>query len=182
MYRQKHGANNVFSPLCFIVGPVVNRRPIINRPSSPIRSIRVYSESEASDIDPPACHRHKIDPERTLHPLRQGCSPLFGCFVGTTCSSDSPPSRMLAVSLSAFSSRSGALLPDANGVSRFSRSEFPDVPGVSDCAGSACVSPLSSPAALPSDSQKHRRLSQLDTLPRLCRCQRFACRFTTTSA
>src|SRR5262249_35191978 len=74
-------------------------------------------------------------------------------FAGTTCSSDSPPPYMLAFRLVAFSSRSGVLLPDTDGVSRFSRMEFPDMPGVSDCAGSINGSPLSPSLILPSASQ-----------------------------
>ena len=62
-------------------------------------------------------------------------SSLFERFVGSTCSSDSPLAFMLVVRLIAFSSRSALLLPDTNGVSRFSRMRFPDMPGVCDCAG-----------------------------------------------
>src|SRR5690349_9032984 len=76
-----------------------------------------------------------------------------GRFAGTTCSSDSPPVRMLAVERVAFSSRTDVLLPVADGVSRFSRMEFPDMPGVSDCAVSLRDLRVSSPTVWPSASQ-----------------------------
>src|SRR5439155_335992 len=64
-------------------------------------------------------------------------SPLFGHFVGTTRPSDSPSTCMLAVGLKAFANRPAASAPaGVAGVSRFSRVEFPCMPGVSDCAAS----------------------------------------------
>ena len=54
------------------------------------------------------------------------------------------------IALVAFSSRPGLLLPDACGVSRFSRMEFSDMPGVSDCAGFMSGSRLSSLTIWPS--------------------------------
>ena len=97
-------------------------------------------------------------------------SPLFERFAGTTCSSDSPLTYMLVVELVAFSSRSGLLLPDTSGVSRFSRMEFSDMPGVSDCAGSVSDSRFRHPRyRLPprrtASTPRTRLISQLNTLP-----------------
>jgi len=86
-------------------------------------------------------------------PSVEDCSPLFGRFAGTTCSSDSPPACALVVWLFAFSSRSDVFLSDTDGVSRFSRMEFPDMPGVSDCAGFMTDLRLSSFIMWPSASQ-----------------------------
>ena len=114
-------------------------------------------------------------------------SPLFERFVGTTCSSDSPPVYVLAVELVAFSSRTGLLLPVADGVSRFSRMEFPDMPGVSDCAGFMDGSPVSSPMMWPSASRNGVGTPDvIDFAARcpacLCPCQRFACRLAASYA
>src|SRR6266852_7277319 len=71
----------------------------------------------------------------SLHALRR--SPLFGHFVSTTRPSDSPPTCVLDFWLTAFSNR--PVTPSTtgvDGVSRFSRVEFPYMPGVSDCAES----------------------------------------------
>jgi hypothetical protein len=70
-------------------------------------------------------------------PSASGCPPLFEHFVGTTQPSDSPPACMLDSRLMAFSNRPATLsATGANGVSRFSRVEFPCMPGVLDCAES----------------------------------------------
>src|SRR4051795_12695331 len=62
------------------------------------------------------------------------CPPLFGHFDGTTQPSDSPPTCMLDSWLTAFSNRPAASsTADVDGVSRFSRVEFPCMQGVSDC-------------------------------------------------
>ena len=115
------------------------------------------------------------------------CSTLFERFAGTTCSSDSPMACMLDVWLIAFSNRSGVLLPVTNGVSRFSRMEFPSVLGVSDCAGFVDASRLPSPTLSPSVSQNNvgtpNKIDFAAQYPaRLCPCQRFACHLTMTSA
>src|SRR5689334_5876556 len=60
---------------------------------------------------------------------------LFGQFVGITQPSDSPPTFVLGLRLTAFSNRPDDY-PGIDGVSRFSRAEFPCMPGVSDCAES----------------------------------------------
>ena len=123
----------------------------------------------------------------SLHALRWRLPPLFGHFVGTTVLSDSPPACVLVSSLIAFSSRSGVLLPDACGVSRFSRMEFPGMPGVSDCAGFMNVSRLSSPMMLPSASPNSVGTpDEMDFAAQypacLSPCQRFARRLTTAHA
>jgi hypothetical protein len=67
-----------------------------------------------------------------------GCPPLFGHFDGTTQPSDSPPAYMLDSRLMAFSNRPAASsVAGADGVSRFSRVEFPCMLGASDCAESS---------------------------------------------
>src|SRR5580698_8042763 len=66
-----------------------------------------------------------------------GCPPLFEPFIGTTPKSDSWPAPLWVVRLSPFPT--GLPLTsaaDADQVSRFSCMMFPDVRGVSDCAGS----------------------------------------------
>ena len=71
-------------------------------------------------------------------PSADGCPPLFGHYIGTTQPSDSPPACMLDFRLMTFSNRAAAIFaPGANGVSRFSRMEFPCMLGVSDCAESS---------------------------------------------
>src|SRR2546422_885560 len=66
-----------------------------------------------------------------------GFPPLFGHFVGTSRLSDSPTTCMLDFWLMAFSSRpTHNFVSGVDGVSRFSRVEFPCMPGVSDCAES----------------------------------------------
>jgi hypothetical protein len=66
-----------------------------------------------------------------------GCPPLFEPFIGTTPESDSWPAPLWVVRLSPSPT---ALPPDcaadADQASRFSCMMFPDVRGVSDCAGS----------------------------------------------
>ena len=70
-------------------------------------------------------------------PSAGACSPLFGHFAGSMRPSDSPPTCMLDFGLKAFSNRPAASSPaGVDGVSRFSRVEFPCMPGVSDCAES----------------------------------------------
>ena len=70
-------------------------------------------------------------------PSADACSPLFGHFAGTIRPSDPPSTCMLAVRLKAFSNRPAASAPaGVDGVSRFSRVEFPCMPGVLDCAAS----------------------------------------------
>ena len=69
-------------------------------------------------------------------PSAGGCPPLFGHFVGTIQPSDSPTACMLDFRLMAFSNRP-TTSTGTDGVSRFSRVEFPCMPGVSDCAESA---------------------------------------------
>src|SRR5688572_17960010 len=71
-------------------------------------------------------------------PSADGGPPLFGHFVGTTQPSDSPPTYVLDFWLMAFSNRPAAsLATGTDGVSRFSRVEFPCMLGVSDCAESS---------------------------------------------
>jgi len=71
-------------------------------------------------------------------PSAGGRPPLFEHFEGITQPSDSPPACMLDSRLMAFSNRPAALsTTGVDGVSRFSRVEFPCMPGVSDCAESA---------------------------------------------
>lgn len=71
-------------------------------------------------------------------PSAGGFPPSFGHFVGTTQPSDSPPTCMLDFWHKAFSNRPVTLsTTGVDGVSRFSRVEFPCMPGVSDCAESA---------------------------------------------
>src|SRR6266852_2126009 len=70
-------------------------------------------------------------------PSAGGLPPLFGHFVGTMRPSDSPPTCTLDFWLKAFSNR--LVTPSTTGVDgvcRFSRVEFPYMPGVSDCAES----------------------------------------------
>ena len=56
--------------------------------------------------------------------------PLFGPFVGTTPSSDSPGTCTLAVRLMAFANRpANSHSTGIPGVSRFSRVEYPNMPG-----------------------------------------------------
>src|SRR5208282_6653940 len=70
-------------------------------------------------------------------PSADGSPPLFGHFVGTSRPSDSPPTCMLDFGLMAFFNRPTALFAaGVDGVSRFSRVEFPCMPGGSDCAES----------------------------------------------
>ena len=114
-------------------------------------------------------------------------SSLFERFVGSTCSSDSPLAFMLVVRLIAFSSRSALLLPDTNGVSRFSRMRFPDMPGVCDCAGSTSGTRFSSLIVWPSDSPNIVGTPNVIDFAAqypacLCPCQRFACNLTDARA
>ena len=123
----------------------------------------------------------------SLHTLRWHKKPLFGYFAGITALSDSPLACMLAVWPIAFSSRPDVLLPGADGVSRFSRMEFPGMPGVSDCAGFIGGSRFSSPMILPSASRNNVGTpNEIDFAAQypacLCPCQRFARRLTTTHA
>jgi hypothetical protein len=94
---------------------------------------------------------------------------------------------MLAVRLVAFSSRSDSLLSDTDRVSRFSRMEFPDMPGLYDCAGLIGDSRLSSPLVWPSASQNGVGAPiEIDFAAQypacLCPCQRFARRLAATHA
>src|ERR1700722_1334659 len=68
-------------------------------------------------------------------PFASGCPLLFGHFVGSTQPSDSPSACMLDFRLMAFSNRP-ATSTGTDWASRFSRVEFPCMPGVSDCAES----------------------------------------------
>jgi hypothetical protein len=74
------------------------------------------------------------------HPSARGTSTLLSktrCSAHTTQPSDSPPACMLDSWLMAFSNRLAATsATGTDGVSRFSRVEFPCMPGVSDCAES----------------------------------------------
>ena len=71
-------------------------------------------------------------------PSAGGCPPLFEHFVGTSRPSDSPSTCMVDFELMPFSTRRAASFATrAGGVSRFSRVEFPCMPGVLDCAESA---------------------------------------------
>ena len=75
-----------------------------------------------------------------------GCPPLFEPFIGTMPKSDSWPALPWVVRLSPFPT--GLPLTcatDADQVSRFSCMMFPDVRGVSDCAGSPGGFVLASP-------------------------------------
>jgi len=75
-------------------------------------------------------------------PSADGCPSLFGHFVGTTQPSDSPPTCIMDFGLMPFSiRRTGRPMVRIDGVSRFSRVEYPDMPGVSDCAESTLGSP-----------------------------------------
>jgi len=114
-------------------------------------------------------------------------APLFGHFAGTTALSDSPLACMLDVELIAFSSRTGVPLPVTDGVSRFSRMEFSDMPGVCDCAEFTSGSRVSSLMLWPSASQNS--VGTLDVIDFaapypacLCPCQRFACHLTMANA
>jgi hypothetical protein len=70
-----------------------------------------------------------------------GCPSLFAPFVGTMRPSDSPPTCALDFELMPFSSQPAVgAVTGVGGVSRFSRVEFPGMPGVSDCAESAAGS------------------------------------------
>jgi hypothetical protein len=70
-------------------------------------------------------------------PSASGFPSLFGHFVGTVRPSDSPSTCMLDFWFMTFSNRPAhATAAGVDGVSRFSRMEFPCMPGVSDCAES----------------------------------------------
>src|SRR5580698_10407239 len=99
-----------------------------------------------------------------------GCPPLFEPFIGTTPKSDSWPAPLWVVRLSPFPT--GLPLTcasDADQVSRFSCMMFPDVRGVSDCAGSPGGFVLAPPACglrrMLSDRHPGSVLSQLNTRP-----------------
>src|ERR1700746_51271 len=77
--------------------------------------------------------------------------PLFGHFVGTVRPSDSPTTFMLDFWLMAFSSRPAYFhFSGDDGASRFSRVEFPCMPGFSDCAESCECSRFRIRQVLPS--------------------------------
>ncbi len=64
-------------------------------------------------------------------PSARGFPPLFGHFAGTSRLSDSPPTCMLDFWLKTFSNRPAHnFVSGIDGVSRFSRVEFPCMPGV----------------------------------------------------
>jgi hypothetical protein len=104
-------------------------------------------------------------------PSAEDCSPLFGHFAGTTCPSDSPLTYMPVLQLVAFSGRSGVLLPDASGVSRFSRMEFSGMPGVWGLRGargslaSNAIPRCGLPPCGTTSAPRTSGISQLNTLP-----------------
>src|SRR5436309_10372764 len=116
-----------------------------------------------------------------------GCPPLFEPFIGTTPESDSWPACLWVVRLSP----SPTGLPphcaaDADQVSRFSCMMFPDVRGVSDCAGSPVVfvfAPTfvwSSPFVIGSTPWSFSFTAQYPACP--CPCLRFASSLSTDGA
>ena len=116
-----------------------------------------------------------------------GCPPLFEPFIGTTPESDSWPACLWVVRLSP----SPTGLPphcaaDADQVSRFSCMMFPDVRGVSDCAGSPVVfvfAPTfvwSSPFVIGSTPWSFSFTAQYPACP--CPCLRFASSLSTGGA
>jgi hypothetical protein len=116
-------------------------------------------------------------------PSAGGRPPLFEHFDGNTQPSDSPSACTLDSWLMAFSNRRAtSSAVGADGVSRFSRVEFPCMPGASDCAESyECFD--SAPAGMAFRLTERRRHSGRDYFAAqypacMYPCQRFDGRLT----